>query len=38
MLDYKDVSFSFRARKIRRRRQRLRWLLLVFFALAVYLA
>jgi len=38
MLDYKDVSFSFRDRKTRRRRQRLRWLLLVFFALAAYLA
>jgi hypothetical protein len=37
MLDYKDVSFSFRDRKIRRRRQRLRWLLLAFFALAAFL-
>jgi hypothetical protein len=37
MLDYKDVSFSFRDRKIRRRRRRLRWLLLAFFALAAFL-
>ena len=37
MLDYKDVSFSFRDRKIRRRRQRLRWLLLAFLALAAFL-
>ena len=37
MLDYKDVTFSFRDRKIRRRRQRLRWLLLAFFALAAFL-
>ncbi len=37
MLDYKDVSFSFRDRKIRRRRQKLRWLLLAFLALAVFL-
>jgi hypothetical protein len=37
MLDYKDVSFSFRDRKTRRRRQRLRWLLLAFFVLAAFL-
>jgi hypothetical protein len=37
MLDYKDVSFSFRDRKIRRRRRRLGWLLLAFVALAVFL-
>ena len=37
VLDYKDVSFSFRNRKARRRRQKLRLAVLAFFALAVFL-
>jgi hypothetical protein len=37
MLDYKDVSFSFRDRKFRRRRQMLRWLLLAIFVLAAFI-
>jgi hypothetical protein len=37
VLDYKDVSFSFNNRKARRRRQKLRLALMVFFALAVFL-
>ena len=37
MLDYKDVSFSFRDRKTRRRRQKLRWLLLAILVLAAFL-
>jgi hypothetical protein len=37
VLDYKDVSFSFGNRKARRRRQKLRLAVLVFFALAVFL-
>lgn len=36
VLDYKDVSFSFRNRKVRRRRQKLRLAFLVFFAFAVF--
>ena len=37
VLDYKDVSFSFHSRKARRRRQKFRLAVLVFFALAVFL-
>jgi len=38
MLDYKDVSFSFRDRKTRRRRRMLRLLLLAFVVLAALLS
>jgi len=34
MLDYKDVSFSFRDRKIHRRRRLLKWCLVVLLAMA----
>jgi hypothetical protein len=38
LLDYKDVSFSFQDRKLRRRRRLLRLLLLAVLAAAVFLA